>query len=385
MTRFLLLPHSRLKKKVEKRDNFSKMSFFKPKNKGGASVNPAADGSAASSAPPRLVPWVEKYRPRSVEAVLSQEETTRSLRGAISGGKIPHLLFYGPPGTGKTSTILALTRELFGAPNTSLYKKRVLELNASDERGISVVRERVKRFANLATSKNAKRADGTFVPPLKIIILDEVDSMTGDAQSALRRTIEKYTHVTRFCLICNYVSRIIEPLASRCAKFRFSELSSKSVRQKLDEVCAAEKITCQEGAIETIMRVSGGDMRKAITVLQSSAVYTSNNVTADVVYDTSGQIPETFISKVWAAIKSCNFESVAREVDDIVAEGYSATILLLQMNESMLKDADLSDQTKSAIAIKIAEADLRLQDGASERLQVGDVCAHAMQQVSLQK
>ena len=355
-------------------------SFFAPRKSGGASTGGKGDGAA-----PRLVPWVEKYRPRSVEAVLSQEETTKSLRGAMTTGKIPHLLFYGPPGTGKTSTILALTRELFGPPSSALYKKRVLELNASDERGISVVRDRVKTFANLATSKNAKRSDGTPVPPIKFIILDEVDSMTNDAQSALRRTMEKYTHVTRFCLICNYVSRIIEPLSSRCAKFRFGELSAACVKQKLEEVCASEGVNCHGDALETIMRVSGGDMRKAITVLQSSAVYTSNNVTADVVYDTSGQIPEAILAKLWSAIKSCNFQSVEREVDDIAAEGYSASVLLVQMSKGMLHDGDLTDQTKAAIAIKMAEADLRLQDGASEHLQVRDVCAHAMKQVTLQK
>ena len=157
--------------------------------------------------------WVEKYRPTSIDDLASQEEVTKTLRGAIAQGQLPHLLMYGPPGTGKTSTILAVARTLY---HPSVLKDRVLEMNASDERGIKIVRDKIKNFASHSVS--SQKFDGYPSPPFKIIILDECDSMTKDAQGALRRTMEVYSSTTRFCLICNYVSRIIEPLVSRCAR-----------------------------------------------------------------------------------------------------------------------------------------------------------------------
>ena len=153
-----------------------------------------------------LSPWVEKYRPKSVEDVSQQQQVISTLRGAIKAGSLPHLLFYGPPGTGKTTTILALARNLYG----SHMSKRVLELNASDDRTIEVVRTKIKDFARGIAGGTT--AEGMKLPPFKIIILDEADSMTAGAQAALRRTMETYAKVTRFCLVCNYISRIADPL-----------------------------------------------------------------------------------------------------------------------------------------------------------------------------
>lgn len=186
----------------------------------------------------------------------SQDEVCTALKTALHTGELPHLLFYGPPGTGKTSTILAVCRELYGP----LMKKRVLELNASDERGIKVVRDNIKQFAQTKVGKN--KVDGFPCPPFKIIILDEADAMTDVAQAALRRTIEQYSKVTRFCLICNYVSRIIDPLASRCAKFRFKPLSNSAMLGRLREVAAAENLTLVDDCEDTLIKTSQGDMRK---------------------------------------------------------------------------------------------------------------------------
>ena len=204
------------------------------------------------------LPWVEKYRPKKVSDISSQEEVTGALRSSIASGNLPHLLFYGPPGTGKTSTILACCRELYGL---ELMKTRVLELNASDDRGISVVRTKIKTFAQ--TSVGNETYLGLPVPPFKIIILDEADTMTETAQAALRRTIEDHSRITRFCLICNYVSRIIEPLTSRCAKFRFKPIPSEPLLKRLESVASQENITLGEGTLNALHEASGGDMRKA--------------------------------------------------------------------------------------------------------------------------
>ena len=210
---------------------------------------------AESSAPNRELPWVEKYRPRSVNDVTHQPEVVESLRKSMETKNLPHLIFYGPPGTGKTSTILACARELFG----DQYRNRVMELNASDERGISVVRNKIKAFAQVAVSSGAP---GSNIPPYKLLVLDEADSMTADAQSALRRTMETYSKVTRFCIICNYVSRLIPPIASRCAKFRFKPLPQEAMVERLQFICQEEGIHCPPAVLSELMARSEGDMRR---------------------------------------------------------------------------------------------------------------------------
>jgi replication factor C subunit 2/4 len=277
------------------------------------------------------------------------------------------MLFYGPPGTGKTSTVLALAKELYGP---ELIKSRVLELNASDERGISIVREKVKDFARMQLTQPPSAAYRTLYPcpPYKIIILDEADSMTQDAQSALRRTMETYSKITRFCLICNYVTRIIDPLASRCSKFRFKSMEKGNARARVEEIAAKEGVRMEDGAAETLIKCSEGDLRKAITFLQSAArlvgavsgkeveaargadeggdkmdvdgdekAKESKVVTIKSIEDIAGVIPDATIERLAKAMqprsKGLVYEAVSEVVTDMVADGWSATQVITQVRE----------------------------------------------------
>ncbi|XP_054818017.1 replication factor C subunit 4-like isoform X2 [Prosopis cineraria] len=272
-------------------------------------------------------PWVEKYRPKQVKDVAHQHEVVRVLTSTLETGSCPHMLFYGPPGTGKTTTALAIAHQLFGP---ELYKSRVLELNASDDRGINVVRTKIKDFAAVAVSTN-QRKSGYRCPPYKIIILDEADSMTEDAQNALRRTMETYSKVTRFFFICNYISRIIEPLASRCAKFRFKPLSEEIMSSRILYICKEEGLYLDSGALSTFSSISQGDLRRAITYLQSAARLFGSSISSKDLISVSGVIATEVVQAFLATCKSCNFDLANKEVNDFIAEGYPVSQLLIQM------------------------------------------------------
>jgi len=318
-------------------------------------------------------PWVEKYRPKSVDDVAHQDEVVAVLKKSLEGCDLPNLLFYGPPGTGKTSTILAAARDLFG----DIYKERILELNASDERGIRVVREKVKNFAQLTAS--GKRPDGRPCPPFKIIILDEADSMTKDAQSALRRTMEKEGRTTKFCLICNYVSRIIEPLTSRCAKFRFKPLAKDILVQRIKMITEKESVAIDDDGMEALVETSEGDLRKAITTLQSSArLKGEETITKNDVYEISGVIPDKYVEGLLDVCQLNSYDRLEGYVDDLMCEGFSGLQLITQLHDRMVTNSCLSDRQKSAVCEDLAVAEHCLLEGADEYLQVMSLCANFM-------
>lgn len=336
-----------------------------------------AEKTSAVTKPPCTIPWVEKYRPKTVEDVAHQEEVVTVLQNTIKGNDFPNLLFYGPPGTGKTSTILACCRQLFGA---DIYRDRVLELNASDERGIQVIREKVKKFAGFSVS--AKKQDGSPCPPFKIIILDEADSMTGAAQSALRRTMEKQTKTTRFCLICNYVSRIIEPITSRCAKFRFKPLSVDSVKERLNLISTAEGLQIEDEAIDEVISASEGDMRKAITYLQSTnRLKCEDKITAQDIVEMAGVVPRHLIDDLINACYSGSFEKLDAFVKGLILKGFSATQIVLQLHDKLAVHESITDNQKSVIMEKLAITDQCLCEGADEYLQLMASCTVVMDQV----
>lgn len=301
------------------------------------------------------------------------------------------MLFYGPPGTGKTSTILALAKELYGP---EFMRQRVLELNASDERGISIVREKVKDFARMQlTNPPPGYKDRYPCPPFKIIVLDEADSMTQDAQSALRRTMETYSKITRFCLICNYVTRIIDPLASRCSKFRFKSLDQGNARKRLEEIAQNEGVQLEDGAVDALIKCSEGDLRKAITYLQSAARLVgagakagggsdemdvdAKPVTVKIVEDIAGVIPNTTVDRLVEAIRPRSsgetYSAVSKVVEDMVADGWSAGQVVTQLYQTLVYDETIPDVQKNHIVLVFSEADKRLVDGADEHLTILDL------------
>lgn len=323
--------------------------------------------------PISLVPWVEKYRPKTVDEVVYQDEVVSVLKKCLTGSDVPNLLFYGPPGTGKTSTILALCREMFG----ELFKERVLELNASDERGIDVIRTKVKIFSQkMVVGKSSKS------PMIKIIILDEADSMTHAAQSALRRTMEKECHSTRFCLICNYISRIIEPITSRCTKFRFKSLTYQLVQTKLKDIAEKEGVKLEsDEVLDELIKVAEGDLRKAITLLHTlfrlkstgKAGSEPDAITKLDVREVTGYIPDEWLQKYLTVARSSQVDSMTAVVKEIVYEGFSAGQFLVQLQDwALLGDDDngLSNVQKALIAEKVAETDHCLLEGADEYLQL---------------
>ncbi|KAH9484043.1 Replication factor C subunit 2 [Psilocybe cubensis] len=344
---------------------------------------------------PALQPWVEKYRPKTIDDISAQEHTVAVLRKTLTSTNLPHMLFYGPPGTGKTSTILALARQLFGPDN---FRNRVLELNASDERGINIVRDKIKNFARQTPRAETVASDGKVYPcpPYKIIILDEADSMTQDAQGALRRIMETYARITRFCLVCNYVTRIIEPLASRCSKFRFTPLDSDSAALRLSHIAQAEEIDVDKAVIDELISTSAGDLRRAITYLQSASRLSSSSTPATKIkpvdiQEIAGVVP-TAVIEDFARILGIEvqndmvvddspprvdgrggFEPIKKYVKFLMREGYSATQIISQVHDLVTFHPTLNGRKKSKCALVFAEADKALCDGADEELWVMEV------------
>ncbi|KYM77414.1 Replication factor C subunit 4 [Atta colombica] len=316
-----------------------------------------------------LTPWVEKYRPKNVDDIVEQTEVVNVIRQAMEHGDFPNMLFYGPPGTGKTSIIHAAARQMFG----SLYKDRILELNASDDRGIQVVREKIKSFALRRANPNGP--DGKKCPPFKIIILDEADSMTGAAQTALRRIMEKESHSTRFCLVCNYLSRIIKPITSRCTKFRFKPLSDEKSIARLEYICNEENLKADKSVLEKIVEASGGDLRQAVMCLQSITRLKGKDyeITADDALDVIGLIPDEQINLLWDACKKGNYINVQKSLENLLLEGYPGAKVIEQLNERIIFSDELTDKQKAIIGNVLGECDYRLTEGSDEYIQLLNV------------
>jgi len=282
------------------------------------------------------LPWVEKYRPKKIDEIISHDQNIETIKKMLSGNSLPHLLFHGTPGTGKTSLILALANELYGNQKNLM----VMKLDASDDRGINSVRDEIKGFAEKLNM---------FCKGVKLIILDEADSMTFDAQFALRRIIEKYSRTTRFCLICNYENKIIPAIRSRCANFRFSPISSRHVEKKLENICKNENITYDNKVLETISLLSKGDLRKSINFLQSLSLQ-ANYISLSMCYKTAGvpsyiEVKELLDNLLDTKI---SYNTVNKKIDTLIkSQGYSLSIVLKELVSYLVNNQELINTINS--------------------------------------
>jgi replication factor C subunit 2/4 len=312
--------------------------------------------------------WVEKYRPSNLNEISAQTNVIKSLKSSIHTKNIPHLIFFGPSGCGKTSTILALSKELFGTAN---YSDRIIELNASDERGINVVREKIKKYAKQSVN-NIKD-----IPSWKIIILDEADTMTTDSQFALRRIIEQYSKITRFCIICNYHNKIIDPIISRCSVFRFKPIESTEIIKKLKYICGKEDLKCSDKILEKIIDICRGDLRKAINLLQKCYNSLGDKVNEELLDEISGIIPSSKFNKLMEHVINKETEIVDQLINQLFLEGYSLVNQIIIFHNFIIKSELTSDQ-KSNILCKLADIDQNLIKGCDEYIQFIKLVYHIM-------
>ncbi len=302
--------------------------------------------------------WTEKYRPRTLDEVVDHEGIVERLKHMLEEPRtMPHLLFAGPPGNGKTTVALCIARHLFG----ERWEENTLELNASDERGIGVVRGRIKTFSRMG-------ALGAEIP-FRLVILDECDELTADAQTALRRIMETYSGTCRFILICNYSSKIIEPIQSRCAIFRFSDLKKEDVAKCLRKIAKNEGVELTRDGINAIWEYCGGDLRRAINILQGSAAV-SKIVTEREVAQVVGKARPSSIKNMLELAFQGDF-TAARDIlyRLLWREGIAGSDILRQISRQVY-DFDLTEEEKAEIAELIGEYDFRLAEGASEDIQL---------------
>ncbi len=303
-----------------------------------------------------ILPWTEKYRPSRLNEVIGQSNSVHSLKAFVKSRNMPNLLFAGPPGVGKTTCALALAHELFGKNMAGNF----IELNASDERGIDVVRGRIKDFARTVSLGGA---------PFKLVFLDESDALTSDAQQALRRTMETYSRATRFILSANYSSKIIEPIQSRCAIFRFLQLGEKDVRKELERIAKEEKLKVDDDAYRAVFYVCDGDMRKGVNVLHGCAMH-SSHITADLVHKISSRAKPKEVQEMVKCALEGDFVKARENLDRLMIHyGLSGEDVIFQIYRE-IPNLDVPEKNKVFLIDKVGEYNFRLVQGANERIQM---------------
>jgi len=308
--------------------------------------------------------WAEKYRPKTLDEIVNQKEIVSRLKTFVKEKNLPHLLLVGPAGVGKTTSILALARDLYG----SGYRNYILELNASDERGIGVIREKVKNFARTA----AMASPVSF----KILIMDEADHLTSDAQHALRRTMEIYTKTCRFCLIGNYSENIIEPIQSRCSVFRYSPLEEHDLKEYLRSIAEKENLEIVEEGLDAIYQASKGDVRKAINLLQAAAA--SQSLIDDVtIYNVLGNVsPVKIREMIQVALDGSFLESRELLRELLIDQGLAPDDIIRNIYREIMRHPGLTEQAKVKLSDVIGDVDYRLTQGSRAEIQLSTLLAH---------
>ncbi len=308
--------------------------------------------------------WTEKYRPQTLDDIVNQSDIVNRLKTFVAEKNIPHLLLVGPAGVGKTTSILALAHDLYGPS----YRNYVLELNASDERGINIIRDKVKNYARTA----AMASTVSF----KIIIMDEADHLTGDAQHALRRTMEVYTKTARFCLIGNYSENIIDPIQSRCSVFRYGSLDEVDIKDRLMLIAEKENLQIVDEGLDALFQASSGDLRKAINMLQAASA--NGELVDDIsVYSLLGSIrPDRVQTMIQLALDGKFLDSREALRDILINQGLAPEDIIRITYREVMRHNSLTEQMKVRLSDIIGEVDYRLTQGSRPEIQLSTLLGH---------
>jgi replication factor C small subunit len=300
--------------------------------------------------------WTEKYRPKKFEEVIGQEEIIKRVKSLVNSMNIPHLLFSGPAGTGKSTLALVVVKQLFG----NSWRENYLELNASDERGIDVVRQKVKDFARTKAIGNV---------PFKVIFLDEADALTREAQQALRRTMENFTSTCRFILSCNYSSKILDPIQSRCVVFRFKLLEKKDIKNIVDRISQNEGLTVSPEGFNALYEASEGDCRRVINFLQATASI-STNITPELINTIMSQAKPSEVKIVLDYALSGDFQNARDKLLDIMLKESISGQDVIKAIQKEVWNLPIENELKVRLTEKTGEAEFRIVEGSDEFIQL---------------